>query len=373
MQGGWDVDVDSNDEIVCTITNSRNTGSLEVEEPRACLRHRLFNLFINDDQGGAVGDGATDVGDEGTTGPESVVPGTYTVGETAGTGTNLSKYTTSVECLNHAGEGDPTPVTETEVQGGWDVDVDSNDEIVCTIANSRNTGSLEVVKNLEPASDTGLFNLFINDDQGGAVGDGATDVGDEGTTGPESVVPGTYTVGETAGTGTNLSKYTTSVECLNHAGEGDPTPVTETEVQGGWDVDVDSNDEIVCTITNSRNTGSLEVVKNLEPASDTGLFNLFINDDQGGAVGDGATDVGDEGTTGPESVVPGTYTVGDRRHRHEPVRTTTSVECLNHAGEGGPTPVTETEVQGGWDVDVDSNDEIVCTITNSRTPAHSRS
>ena len=74
------------------------------------------------------------------------------------------------------------------------------------------------MKNLEPASDTGLFNLFINDDQGGAVGDGATDVGDEGTTGPESVVPGTYTVGETPGTGTNLSKCTTSVECRTTPG-----------------------------------------------------------------------------------------------------------------------------------------------------------
>ena len=36
-------------------------------------------------------------------------------------------------------------------------------------------------------------------------------------------------------------------------------------------------DDIVCTITNTRKTGKLEVVKNLNPNTDPGKFNLQID------------------------------------------------------------------------------------------------
>ena len=58
-----------------------------------------------------------------------------------------------------------------------------------------------------PASDTGKFNLQID---GSTAGTGAN-VGNGGTTGAVPVSPGAHTVGETAGTDTSLSNYTTTI------------------------------------------------------------------------------------------------------------------------------------------------------------------
>ncbi len=48
-------------------------------------------------------------------------------------------------------------------------------------------------------------------------------------------------------------------------------------------------------ITNTRETGKLEVQKNLEPSTDTGRFNLQID---GSSPNLGSQIVGDGGTTG---------------------------------------------------------------------------
>ena len=64
-------------------------------------------------------------------------------------------------------------------------------------------GQLTVTKLLSPASDPGLFNLLID----GIVQ--AANQGNGGTTGAVNVSPGVHQAGETAGTGTSLSNYTT--------------------------------------------------------------------------------------------------------------------------------------------------------------------
>ena len=79
---------------------------------------------------------------------------------------------------------------------------------------------------------------------------------------------------------------------------------------GPLNVTVSYGDDIVCTITNTRETGKLEVVKDLNPSTDSGTFNLQI---------DGTTEkanAGDGGSTGEKTLNTGTAHRGrDRRQR----------------------------------------------------------
>ncbi|HET6594988.1 MAG TPA: hypothetical protein VFG81_05165 [Anaerolineales bacterium] len=111
----------------------------------------------------------------------------------------------------------------------------------CTVTNDDISPTLTVVKVLLPGDDVGLFNLQI---------DGishATNVGDNGTTGPVAVDAGVvHTVGETAGTDTSLSDYVTSIggDC---AADGT--------------VSLSLAENKTCTIMNIRR-GSIIIVKN---------------------------------------------------------------------------------------------------------------
>ena len=118
------------------------------------------------------------------------------------------------------------------------------------------TGTIVVNKVLTPASDPGKFNLQID----GA--NKATDVGNGGTTGAVTVAAGTsaspganHTVGETAGTGTDLNNYNSSISCTK---AGLPTPDTDGTIT------VLPNDAWTCTITNTRKTGSLKITKTVD-------------------------------------------------------------------------------------------------------------
>jgi hypothetical protein len=116
----------------------------------------------------------------------------------------------------------------------------SDQNIVCTITNTRQTGTLTVNKVLSPANDPGRFNLQID---GATAGTGAN-VGNGGTTGAIPLVTGAHTVREVAGTGTSLSDYTASISCSDGTtlvGSGGPLTVTVTDAGN-----------VVCTITNVR-------------------------------------------------------------------------------------------------------------------------
>ena len=84
------------------------------------------------------------------------------------------------------------------------------------ITNTRETGKLEVKKDLSPSTDPGKFNLQID----GTTDPDATNVGDGGSTGEETLNTGDHTVGETAGTSTDLADYQKSIECKADNGTG---------------------------------------------------------------------------------------------------------------------------------------------------------
>ena len=104
--------------------------------------------------------------------------------------------------------------TTTE-QTSLNVDVDSNDEITCTIRNTRNTGKLKLVKSLSPTDDPGVFTLDISDVAGSVAS--TTDAGHGGMV-MADVDPGTFTVSETGGTSTSLGDYTSTIECRDTQG-----------------------------------------------------------------------------------------------------------------------------------------------------------
>jgi hypothetical protein len=109
----------------------------------------------------------------------------------------------------------------------------------CYVTNTRDSATIKVTKQLVPATDGGKFNLLID---GQAK---ATDVGDGGTTGAQTVLPGTHTVGEAAGTATDLSNYDSSTSCVDKAH-------TATPADTDGSLAVANGDQWECVITNTR-------------------------------------------------------------------------------------------------------------------------
>lgn len=266
---------------------------------------------------------AANIGNGGSTGPQPImVLGAHTVSETAGTGTNLLNYASSINC--GAGPVSTTSLTVSLAQG---------DNKTCTIAN-LGPPRLTVNKVVQPSGDSGIFNLQID----GVTA--AANIGTGGSTGPQLVSLGTHIVSETAGTGTNLANYVTSVDC----GSG---PVNSTSVS----VSMVPGDNRTCTITN-LGPPRLTVNKILQPPGDSGLFNLQI---------DGVTkaaSVGNGGSTGSQVMSLGPHTVGETAAAGANLADyTISIDC-------GTGPVTGSSTT----VSLSSGDNKVCNIKNaSRT------
>lgn len=131
-------------------------------------------------------------------------------------------------------------VTKDLANGSVSLKVHYYETVKCWFTNTKNpppTGTIKVTKSLVPASDAGKFNLLI---------DGATkaaDVGDGGTTGVVTVPAGDHTVGESAGTGTSLGDYSSSLSCTNTKGGA-------TDNDGS--LSVANGDAWECLVTNTR-------------------------------------------------------------------------------------------------------------------------
>lgn len=100
-------------------------------------------------------------------------------------------------------------------------------------------GTIEVKKALSPTTDRGTFNLLIDDTNYATVGNG-------GSTGAKTVTTSKHTVSETAGSGTNLTHYSTKYSCRINDSDGPSGSGTSFEVK------VTAGDKVVCTFTNTR-------------------------------------------------------------------------------------------------------------------------
>ena len=237
------ITVGTGDAFVCTITNTRKTGTIEViKNLDPTTDPGKFNLQV---------DGTTkktDAGNGGTTGAVTVNTGSnHSVGETAGTGTSLATTRPSIACTRNGNA--PIPARGTSLSRHRRSQPVRRRR--CTITNTRKAGTIEVIKSLSPTTDPGKFNLQV---------DGTTkktDAGNGGTTGAVTVNTGNHSVGETAGTGTSSRTTRRRSRCtrtVTRPGSGTEPRAASRSASG---------DRVVCTITNTRNTGTIEVIKRL--------------------------------------------------------------------------------------------------------------
>ena len=113
--------------------------------------------------------------------------------------------------------------------------------VTASSASTTCTAILQLRKVTAPAGDPGVFNLLLNGQVLASGGNGTT-------AGPYTVGVGEGTVSETAGPGTNLADYESTVTCTRN---GTPeVSVTGTKVDGA----VANGDFVVCTFTNRRIT-----------------------------------------------------------------------------------------------------------------------
>src|SRR5207248_49296 len=128
-----------------------------------------------------------------------------------------------------------------------------------------------------------------------------------GDTGVITVNTGTsHLAAESAHAGTVLGDYTSSSE---ERRDGNPYLSGSGTTVGA--IAVAKSDAVVCTFTNTRNTGSIEVKKTLSPAADPGLFELAVD----GTVPAAGSGVGNGGDTGAVTVNTGSsHTAAESAH-----------------------------------------------------------
>ena len=336
------IPVEEGDAWTCTFTNTRNSGTITVVKDFVGTAG-LVNLQVDGNTE------AADQGDGGTTGPVSVDTGNHTASEAAGTGTDLNDYNTTHSCTEDTNGASPINGTGPT---SANIPVETGDAWTCTFTNTRKTGTITVVKDF--VGTAGLVNLGID------MVPQATNVGDGGTTGAVTVDTGNHFTSEAAGTGTDLNDYNTTHSCTEDTNGASPINGTGTSTAN---IPVEEGDAWTCTFTNTRKTGTIEVVKELLPAGDPGLFNLQID----GSTAGGATDVGDTGTTGAITVDTGNHTAGETAGTGTVLgaysTTHSCVEDTNAASPVAGAGVTTANIP------VEEGDVWTCTITNNAEAA----
>jgi hypothetical protein len=270
-------------------------------------------------------------------------PGTPPGGEDVATDANgKASFATALQ------EGHYT-ITEVQ-QSGWDktsatgdcdFDVnfpaDGGETFTCTITNVKQ-GSIKVIKDLDPATDSGRFDLKVGSD---VVAD---EVGDGGNGTKTGLSPNTYTVSEEAGSTspTQLSDYVRTIEC---SGEG--------AAQAGHSLSVHlaAGENAVCTITNHRKP-KLTVIKHVindnGGQADASAWSIHVKSD-GSEVAGSPKDGSEAGDT--YDLAPGTYKVSET---------------------GGPTGYGFDGFSGACNssgyVTLAYGDNVTCTLTNNDQP-----
>ncbi|MCW2958245.1 MAG: hypothetical protein JWP18_1048, partial [Solirubrobacterales bacterium] len=250
--------VQRGDDWYCTYKNS-NKGTIEIRKTLVPANNAgRFDLNVD----GSSSE-ATDVGNNGTTGPVVVSSGSnHTAAETAHAGTTLNDFISTYVCTKENGQTTVASGAGASVTG---IAVAAGDALVCTFTNTRKTGTLKVVKQF--VGTAGKVNLSIDGT------DKATDVGDGGSTPTLPVDTGNHSVGETAGTGTSLGDYASTVKCV----DGQTTVVPATSGTSLASVPIGDGDAVICTITHTRKTGTITMTKKLVPSTDPGLFDLTVD------------------------------------------------------------------------------------------------
>ena len=233
--GPLDVEVAEDDDIVCTITNKRKATVTVIKDARpedgtdfafTATGPGLSGFTLDDDADPALSNTKVFSG-LGTFGPGSVseqVPAGWS--------------NTSASCTGTEGSSEGSTVS---------FSIDPGDNITCTFVNKKDA-KVTIVKDAIPDDEqdfsfSGDFGAFQLDDDG----DGTLPSSRTFTVAGDDF--GVYQVSETPAGGWTL----TDITCTPEGTDGGNTAT----------LDVDPGDNITCKFTNARDTGQLEVVKNV--------------------------------------------------------------------------------------------------------------
>lgn len=326
------VNVSDGENVVCTFTNTRDTGHVVVTKQLfPASDSGRFNLNISSN--GSIQTTKTNVGNNGTTGNVTVVTGVYSASEAAySAATDMSDYDSSYICFDGfnivaVGSGTTTP----------NFNVASDHTVWCAFTNIRHA-HVTIVKDADPDSSQ-AFNFNLKPLLGGAQSFSLIDDGTgAGNSHTSSVSWGRYTVSEGALTGWDLD----SINC-NAMVSKDLRARTVTFT-------VFAGQNLTCTFKNVHQTGTITVNKQLFPATDSGKFNLVVDNAIGAAA------VGNGGTTGTIRVLTGIHTVSETAAAGTNLSDyNSSYVCSNGVGGNGTTTIAFTVANG---------ENVVCTFTN---------
>lgn len=187
-----------------------------------------------------------------------VTPGTYSSVESAKSGWDLTSITCDDGQSANVSSGNTGTRTAT-------FKVDAGETVTCTFTNTKQQGTIELKKAWSGTG--GQTTLNIGTSNGGSQVDTQL-TGANGTapltTGANSVNPGTYYVSETGG----LTDYNSSLACTDNE-----QPITPGENNS---VTVATNHTVICTFTNTRNTGTIIVDKQVDTNGD-GTYEVTTN------------------------------------------------------------------------------------------------
>jgi hypothetical protein len=258
--------------------------------------------------------------------------GAYGISETAKTGWDL----TNLQCTGGGGNTSVTGSTAT-------VGLDAGENVTCTYTNTKR-GTIVIVKDAVPndAQDfaftstvAGNTSFSLDDDADNTLSNTKT---------MTNVLPGSYTVTETALTGWDL----TSLVCVD--------PTTNSSVNLGTGVatiNLAAGETVTCTYTNTKR-GTVIIEKQTNPDGVAGSFPFTQNVD-----GTGAFNLSDNGTKTFSNVVPNTgtgYTVTEGATAGFSLQ---SLSCTN------PDGLNASSVSGAVaTIRVNPGETVTCTYTN---------
>lgn len=354
------VAVASNQHVICTYTNTRNQGKIELQKDFVGTPENV-TIKIGTTQNGTQVDSDV-LSADGTDGEHTVDTGTYFVSETLTTPAN---YTSGLACsndVNHNNIVDGGDTAHTVNTSTGEVAVGNNDDVICVYTNTRNQGTIELKKVWSGTG--GQTTLQIGTSNGGTQVDtqltgaaGAAPL----TTGQNTVNTGTYFNSETGG----LTDYTTgALVCFNDANNNGINDSEAAVTVGANDsVAVAAGQHVICTYTNTRNQGTIELKKHW--VGTPGSTSLTIGSTIGGNEVDTQAVSGSDGTTGQNTVNTGTYygneTGGLTNYDQS------ALSCYNDANNNGVNDSEAAVTVGASNaVTVTTGQHVICTLTNTR-------
>ena len=298
---GVTVNLATNEDVSCTFSNTDVGGSITVVAAGDAADD-LFNYY------GTFGIVTGTLGTVFTR--DNLYPGDYDLYQSIPAGFELD-----ITCVG----ADTTPINAQ----GLTVNLDANEDVTCTFDNTDVGGSITVVAAGDAADD--LFNYY------GSFGIVTGTLGTIYTR--DNLYPGDYDLYQSIPAG-----FEVAISCVG----GDSTPI---DGQPGVTVNLDANEDVVCTFTNTDVAASVTLVVETIPAGLTGLqyygsFGIFSMDD------------GDRETYG--DLYPGEYQL----FQNIPVDYTLSIDC----GDASAEP---SEDGKGVTLTLAANEDVTCTYTTA--------